>query len=278
MKASVNIRIGMLIFLLGLGGLGKELNAQRAPVGPLKIGNLQSANVLDRGKFLFSIMHRFGDITSGAYNLFGLENGNPNFQFAYGLSHKLQLGIGRGSLRKTYTGSVKYQLVEAGEERAFDLALFSTVNLNSQLKKAEYPNMRWADRLSYCTQLIFSKEFGRRFTFQVAPAFVRQNLVWEQTQRHEQFALGLGLQYALSPSMTLMLDHSMHFNRTENSKFKDPLTLTWAIHTAGHDFQLLFTNARAMTEVGYVSNAEGDWWAGNIFFGFNIVRTFGKGY
>jgi hypothetical protein len=46
------------------------------------------------------------------------------------------------------------------------------------------------------------------------------------------------------------------------------------IETGGHVFQLLFSNAQSTNEPGFLSNAEGNWGDGDIFFGFNIVRVF----
>ena len=46
------------------------------------------------------------------------------------------------------------------------------------------------------------------------------------------------------------------------------------IDTGGHIFQLMFSNAQSANEPGFISNAEGDWSEGDIYFGFHIVRVF----
>jgi hypothetical protein len=46
------------------------------------------------------------------------------------------------------------------------------------------------------------------------------------------------------------------------------------LETGAHVFQLLFSNAHYTNEPGFLSNAEGDWSKGIIFFGFNVVRVF----
>ena len=39
-------------------------------------------------------------------------------------------------------------------------------------------------------------------------------------------------------------------------------------------FQILIPNAQSINEFGFVSNANGDWYDGDIFFGFNMVKVF----
>ena len=74
--------------------------------------------------------------------------------------------------------------------------------------------------------------------------------------------------------MSFNVDYAYNFNRDSNSLFSDPLTIGVDIETGGHVFQLLFSNAQSTNEPGFLSNAEGNWGDGNIFFGFNIVRVF----
>src|SRR5688500_10285886 len=43
----------------------------------------------------FLIMHRFGRINQGGYELFGLDNAEIRFGLDYGLTNRLAIGIGR---------------------------------------------------------------------------------------------------------------------------------------------------------------------------------------
>ena len=134
--------------------------------------------------------------------------------------------------------------------------------------------MKNADRFSYCTQLLISRRFSNSFSFELAPTFVRQNLVFEKEQAHEQYGLGLGFRYKITKRMSINADYIYNMSRWENSVYNDPLTIGIDIETGGHVFQLLFTNSQSTNEPSFISNAEGDWADGNIYFGFNIVRVF----
>lgn len=46
------------------------------------------------------------------------------------------------------------------------------------------------------------------------------------------------------------------------------------IETGGHVFQLHFTNSNPTFERGFITETTGDFFGGDIHFGFNITRTF----
>ena len=46
------------------------------------------------------------------------------------------------------------------------------------------------------------------------------------------------------------------------------------LETGGHVFQMLFTNAQAINEAGFLGQTSGDWSKGEIAFGFNLYRVF----
>ncbi|MCF8236314.1 MAG: DUF5777 family beta-barrel protein, partial [Bacteroidales bacterium] len=42
----------------------------------------------------------------------------------------------------------------------------------------------------------------------------------------------------------------------------------------GHVFQLFFSNSAGLVEEYFIGETTGDWFGGDIHFGFNINRTF----
>ncbi len=59
-----------------------------------------------------------------------------------------------------------------------------------------------------------------------------------------------------------------------NEDIKNSLSLGVDIETGGHVFQLHFTNSNAMIEKGFMTETIGDFFKGDIHFGFNISRVF----
>ncbi|MGO8056500.1 DUF5777 family beta-barrel protein, partial [Rhizobium leguminosarum] len=54
----------------------------------------------------------------------------------------------------------------------------------------------------------------------------------------------------------------------------DPLSIGIDIETGGHVFQLHFSNSSGMNEKEFITNTTGDFWKGEIRFGFNLSRVF----
>jgi len=52
------------------------------------------------------------------------------------------------------------------------------------------------------------------------------------------------------------------------------LAIGFDIETGGHIFQLHFTNSTGMTEKTFITETTGDFFKGDIHFGFNISRVF----
>lgn len=240
----------------------------------MKIANLQSTKVADKGDLYMYVSHRFGTLKNAASTFFGFDNANTKIQMVYGVSDGFQLGISRESLRKTFASSAKLRLVKQTKNFPLNIVAFGVVNLNSELDKERYTELKYFDRLSYASQLLISRRVNNQFSLLIAPTFIRQNLVLEPFQKHEQFALGMGGRYKLTKRLSFNVDYSFNFSRTEESIYNDPLTFGVDIETGGHVFQLLFTNSQSTNEPGFMSNAEGDWGDGDVFFGFNIVRVF----
>lgn len=240
----------------------------------MKIVNMQSTKVAAKGDLYMYVSHRFGSLSDGISTFFGLDNANTKIQFTYGVFNGVQIGISRESLRKTYAGSLKLRILEQGDNSPINLVAYSTVNVNTELTTERYPNMIFEDRLSYATQLLVSKRLNNKLSLEIAPTYVRQNLVLEPFQQHDQFAMGFGGRFKLNKRLSLNMDYSYNFNRAEESVYTNPLSIGLDIETGGHVFQLLFSNAQSTNEPGFLSNAEGSWKDGEIFFGFNIVRVF----
>ncbi|HLY68151.1 MAG TPA: DUF5777 family beta-barrel protein, partial [Puia sp.] len=75
------------------------------------IVNTQTVEQPGKKALELMIMHRFGQLNQGAYNLYGLDFATLRLGLNYGLSDRLSIGIGRSSLDKVLDGSVKYKLL-----------------------------------------------------------------------------------------------------------------------------------------------------------------------
>lgn len=238
----------------------------------MKIGNLQSTKVGAKGDLYLYVSHRFGALKDGFDTFFGLDNANTKIQLAYSFWEGVQFSISRESYNKAVASSIKFRLAQQSNKFPVNLTGYGTVNINTLLDEANFPNLKTADRYSYAAQLLISRRFSENFSFEIAPSYVRQNLQnlnIVPEANHNQFALGFGGRQKISKRVSLNAEYIYNMSRPNNSPFSDGYAFGVDIETGGHIFQLLFTNAQSTNEPAFISAAEGD-----LFFGFNIVRVF----
>ena len=243
----------------------------------MQIGNLQSTKIADKGDLYLIVAHRFGTVEKGIEDFFGLDNANTKIQLTYGLWQGVHASLSRDSFEKTYSASAKVRLAQQSTSFPVNLVAYASADMNTELDADIYPALKFEDRMSYTTQLLASRRFSKSFSFQLAPTYVRNNLQDLNAtagRTHDQFLMGLGGRLKVSKRMSINVDYAYNFSRDEKSIYKDPLTIGLDIETGGHVFQLLFTNARASNDSGFLTKAQGDWGASEISFGFNVVRVF----
>lgn len=251
-----------------------HLQAQDWAAKKLELGLLQSTTVADQGALYVYYSHRLTSFNGPDSEFFKWENHNANLKLVYGIWDGLQLGLSWEAWRDTYGGTAKMEVMKQSDGATLDVSAYGGIFLNGELSKERYPFMKEADRLSYTSQIILGKHFSEKFFAEVAPTFIRQNLVWEKTQNHNQFAIGLGASYFLAEQVSVYFDYAAHFNRNETTVFKDPFTI-------GMDFNINFftlgfsvSNTQALNDPSFISNGEGDWTEGNVFLGLNFVKVF----
>lgn len=255
----------------------KQQQIESATFKGLQICNIQSTKLPVKGEFYFLVSHRFGDLSNGFQNFFGLDNALTKISGIYGVTNWLSLGLSRHTFNKTYEFSAKYKLSnQVNNGFPFTIVGYNTMDINSDLKKATSPDLQFTNRLAYTTQLLVSRKFSEKFSLELAPIYVHKNLYDGILDQKDLFLMGAGARYKLSRRISLNVDYAARLNLPEdfNSPYHNPLTFGLDIETGGHIFQLVFSNSQAMNDVSYYSNATGKWFDRGMFFGFNMYRVF----
>ncbi|MBY0486103.1 MAG: hypothetical protein K2P85_02775, partial [Flavobacteriaceae bacterium] len=76
----------------------------------LQVATMQSTKLAAKGEWYFLVAHRFGDITNGLDNFFGLDNALTKIGGLYGATNWLTFGFSRHTYNKTYELTAKYKL------------------------------------------------------------------------------------------------------------------------------------------------------------------------
>src|SRR4030066_1202451 len=90
---------------------GSDTEYATATFKSTRIVSGHSIERMPEGQLDFRISHRFGELKTGAYNLWGLDQANIHFSLEYGIIDWLMLGVGRGTYEKTYDGFFKFSLL-----------------------------------------------------------------------------------------------------------------------------------------------------------------------
>lgn len=240
--------------------------------------NGHSIETRKKGVLDVIISHRFGRLNSGAYELFGLDETNVRLGADYGITDRLNAGFGRNSFEKTYDAFLKYKIVRqqknSSRNMPVSVAGFSSMALKT-LKTGDpvgEPDLN--ARLTFSYQVILAKKFNPSFSLQLSPTLIHRNSVAEGQDPNDIFALGAGGRIKLSKRLSLNGEYYYQFNRVPDSAIQNSVAIGFDIETGGHVFQLHFTNSRAMIEKGFITETTGNFFDGDIHFGFNISRVF----
>lgn len=238
----------------------------------LQIVTGQSTKLAAKNEWYVIIAHRFGDISTGFKDFFGLDNASTKLGVIYGITDAMSVSLSRETNQKTFEGAFKYRLVKQNDNFPVDIVGYNVMGVNTNLDKDNYPHLKFNDRLSYLTQALISRRFSDKLSLQLTPSFVHKNLYEPTIEDKNQFLAGLGGRYKISKRVSVNAEYFVNFDN--HSFYKNPLSLGIDIETGGHIFQLLFTNSQINSDIGYLTNASGNWGKGHIFFGFNLYRVF----
>ncbi len=237
-----------------------------------------SMEMLQPGVLDFRILHRFGRINGGAYEFFGLDGpATVRLGLDYGISDDLSIGFGRSTFNKELDGFIKYRLLQQAKgAKPIPFSIVAIAGSTVTTLKWSDPTRKnyFSSRVAYYGQAIIGKKFSDGFTFQLTPSIVHRNLVPSPNDPNDLFAIGAGGRLKLTKRITFNLDYHYLLNPNETAAFYNPLSIGFDIETGGHVFQLHFTNSKGMNERAFLAATEYNWGDGDIFFGFNISRSF----
>ncbi len=241
----------------------------------LKVINFESTKLVAKGGFNFIVSHRFGTVKNGFENLFGLDEAVTHLNFVYGISDHFNVSASRSSNQKIYEVATKFRLARQEEGKMpFTLVGYTSVLANTALDTDNLPKLDFKHRLSYVAQLLISRKITNELSLIASPTFFHDNYVIDDTQKNSQYGLGLGGRYKLGKRWSVNMEYGMHLNRSATSLYNNPFSIGVDLETGGHIFQLHFTNSQSMNTNGVFGTSTGDWGDSDVYFGFNLARSF----
>lgn len=252
------------------------INYTTATFKSTRIMNGHSIERMPRGQLDVRISHRFGQINSGFYNFWGLDQATIHLSFEYGITNWLMVGAGRGNYEKTFDGFTKFSILRQSDgEKVMPVSLsaFSSVALKTSDTSS---TTTFSSKLSYTTQILIARKINKTFSVQLTPTLVHRNLVQTELDPNNLWAIGAGGRIKLSKRISFNAEYYYLLNNTTymSEPVFNPLSIGVDIETGGHVFQIIVTNSTATIEKGFIGETTGQWKHGDIHIGFNISRVF----
>lgn len=269
--------------LLSLLGEEKVVEYTTASFKATRVVNAHSLENVAHGVLDFRISHRFGQVGGGVNEFFGLDGATVRLGLDYGLTDRLMVGLGRSSFQKTVDGFAKYKVLrqcQQGCGMPITLAVLAASSVTT-LKATDVPwyapgrEDYFTHRLSYNLQMIVGRKFSESFSLELLPGVIHRNLVATSDDPNDLLNIGAAARMKLTRRVSLNGEY-FHVLPDQGPRelYHNSVSVGFDIETGGHVFQLHFTNSAGMFDRAFIAETTGDFFNGDIAFGFNISRVF----
>ena len=240
-----------------------------------------SVENLGAGVLDFRISHRFGDLSQGSQNFFGLDNATTRIGLDYGITKWLMVGLGHSTFNKEDDGFLKIKLLRQKKTgMPITLSYAGSVSVQTTPAPTLPTGDTWlfSNRLYYTNQVLIARKFNDWLSLQLMPTIVHYNLVDSSKFSNNTVAIGIGGRVKVSKRIAITGEYyyrATNADMTYNGqKTYNALSLGIDIETGGHVFQLMFTNSQGLTDRTFIGQTTDSWGKGSLHFGFNISRVF----
>jgi hypothetical protein len=243
------------------------------------IAGMSTVTALPQYNLNTMVMHNFGLVSGGIQEFYGLDGGAAvRLGIDYGLTDKIDIGIGRTGIEDVVDFRMKYVILEQlkSDKIPIQIALKGDIGISTQ--KERRFDYTFIERLNYFGSVMIARKFSNALSLQLSPMVSHFNtIVIERANVVDQntlFGLGIGARYKLSKRNALAIEFLPVLGK-RNTNTKDHLALSYEIDTGGHVFQIFLMSGRWFTEQHLLARTQTDFFAPDFRIGFNINRFFG---
>ena len=173
----------------------------------------QTTNMFPREHGLeFIIHHRLGTMEKGLSDLIGIYGAsNIRMGFNYGITERLMVSIGTERINKFTDLSAKYLILQQKRTGMPVSLSFMTLMAVDGGNEADFgTKYQFTNRFSYFNQLILSRKFNSKLSFQVAPSFTHFNSV-DSTHWNQYMGISAGGRFKFYKEMSLIATYDQGF-------------------------------------------------------------------
>ncbi len=291
MKTKKNYFIisGLLIMLFTSGVImaqdsTKVVTTESKPKAPVKstfetgtLINNQTVTVLNKKKLEMMIQHRFGIVETSS-DLFGLfAPSNIRFGFDYGITNRLNVGIGVTKNKRLYDLNWKYLLLKQTKNGGSPVSVAYYGNASrSAVDTANFKNQEneyvGANRFSYFHELMIAKKLNKKISLQLAGTYSHLNIV-DTLMRNDVIGISFAGRFKFSAQSSLMVEFDYLLTPHTDYVQKPNLGIGYEVSTGTHQFQVFVCTADAINNAQIMMYNQNDFTKAQFLIGFNITRN-----
>lgn len=298
--------LSFALLVFSLGGLFAQESEEQAPVkekdkpvrSPFESGYLidnQTSVIPVVNTLEYVIQHKFGSIGNGKSDLWGIYAPGANIRI--GLNYvpfkNFQIGWGIAKKNKYNDFSAKWTILEQTRNNTIPVAVFVYGNFaidgrnisafeTGKVQRAFQTNVsydyKFADRLSYFSQLIVGRKFCDAFTMQAGVSFTHYNAV-SMGLDHDKIGVHVNGRVKVSPQGSIIFNYDAPLKIKSISEqlewYKHPepnLSFGYEISTSTHAFQIYMGNSDGIIPQDIMMYNLNKLDKDNFAIGFTITR------
>ena len=259
----------------------KEKVYTQATFKGTRLINGQTVETIAKKHLNFWISHRFGALNSGFIdNFLGLDEARIRLGLEYALTDQWLIGAGRSTIEKTYDVYSKYKVLRQSNKMPITLTAYGSISTNTMPSGYSLPSgniMRYENdlqRQSFVGQVLIARKMNEKVSLQLMPTIVHNNKSESPDIANDLMSMGFGGRFKITNRLSISTEYYKNLGQSVSNPYQDSFSMGFDIETGGHVFQLHISNSRGMIEKHFIGQTLGKWSNGDIFYGFNIARTF----
>lgn len=235
----------------------------------------QTNIIPDKKTLEMQIQHRFGPMTNGFSDLFGIYAPGANIRmgFNYSITDRLLVGYGLTKKNMYSDFQAKYALLRQTRSGRIPLSitLYADAAIDSRDKEVFGDGYKFIDRLSYFGQVIISRKFANWLSLQIHGSYTHYNLV-EYNTDNDKIGVGINGRIKFSPQSSILFQYDQPISVHGKSESKPNLGFGYEVSTFTHAFQIYVGTAQGIIQQDNYMFNQNDFTKGELMFGFTITR------
>jgi len=259
----------------------------------------QSVIVPFKGTFEADIQHRFGPVTNGIKDLYGLyASANMRIGFDYAPINNLYLGFGatRNGGNMLLDGSAKYALLrQTPGKYPVSVTYYGNIAYATKADPDHVLYTYQTQRLSFFNEIIVARKLNDKISVQGAFSVSHQNSVpgyyaqkdttsfVYKEEKFDMFGASFSARYKLTDVTCILVEYDQPLTRFSTNNPHPNVAFGFEFNTSGHTFQLFAGNYSLLNpQQNSLSNSNNPFGfkqtdgtkvkGGQFLIGFNITR------